>query len=196
MSQFEDIPVKDPVASLQFINIYKDLFFQAFTLVNAGTNGVISGLPLVGGSTGGVTGTVPNIVTGVKPHSPYRAGGFSDVTQDAQGTASLTTIYEGSSPTKQFSLISFWWGVVVATQESVASVPQNAQLTVTGYDANDNSVSQTFDYDLSSAIQQMRFAQLKAGFTNLKYAKFALETLASGDAAATLLDDIKTTVTQ
>ncbi|MCJ1269139.1 hypothetical protein MMC22_009028 [Lobaria immixta] len=193
LATFENIPVVDPALSTQLINVYNEVFFQSFVLVTAGASGVVSSLPVVGG----VAGSVPPVGTGVIPHSRPRCAAFSVVTRTEQGTASLTTVYAGSSSTKRITLYSFWWGAALRTQEAVASLPQNAQLTVVGYDANDEAkVVKTFDYDVTGASQQMVFANVGPDFKDLKHVDFSIDAIGAAIFISTLLDDIDFSVTK
>ncbi|MCJ1266010.1 hypothetical protein MMC22_005892 [Lobaria immixta] len=154
LANFDDIPEVVPGTTLQPINTYKNVFWRAFVLATAGSDGVIRSLP----GTGGVA---------------------------------------GSSPNKRITLFSFWWGAALKTQEAVASVPQNAQLTVTGYDAGDNAVAvDRFDYDVTGVSQQMVFAKVNTTFTNLKHVDFFLDRIAAATLIAALIDDVDFSVTQ
>ncbi|MCJ1264914.1 hypothetical protein MMC22_004789 [Lobaria immixta] len=189
---FEDITIVDPTLSIQPINEYKEAFFNSFVLVNTDSKGLIQALPVVGGAAGSLT----NVGLGVTPHSPPRCAAFSVVTRTEQGTPSLTTVYAGSSANKRITLFSFWWGAILRTQEAIASLPQNAQLTVTGLDANEKPVAvDRFDYDVTGAKQQMVFAKLNSTFTNLKHVDFFIDGIAAGIAISTLFDDFDFSVT-
>lgn len=193
MPQFDDIPEVVPGTTLQPINTYKNVFWRAFVPATAGSDGVIRSLP----GTGGVAGSIPNVETGVIPHSSPRCADFSVLSRTQQGKPSITTVYAGSSPNKRITLFSFWWGAVLKTQEAAASAPQNAQLTVTGYDANDNAVAvDRFDYDVTGVRQQMVFAKVNSDFTNLKHVDFFLDGIAAATLIAALIDDVDFSVTQ
>lgn len=166
-------------------------------LVKTGSNGLIQTIPGVREAPGGATGSLPNVQTGVAPHSPVRCVAFSTVTRLDEGTLSLTTIYSGSSPTKRITLFSFWWGVVLRSQEPVASVPINALLTVTGFDVNDKAVAvDRFAFKVTGLSQQMVFAKANPDFKNLTYVDFSIDGIGAEILFSTLVDDLSFSVTQ
>ncbi|MCJ1265904.1 hypothetical protein MMC22_005786 [Lobaria immixta] len=194
LATFNDIPVVDPALATQAINEYDEVFFRSFVLASAAVIGAVSSVPGVGG----VAGSVPvNVGTGVTPHSPPRYAAFSVVTRTEQGTVSLTTVYADSPPTKRITLYPFWWSAVLRLQQDAATVPQNAQLTVTGFDANEKLVaSAKFDYDFTGLNQQLVFAEVGDDFKDLKHVDFNVDAIFAGILISTQIDDVDFSVTK
>ena len=140
----------------------------------------------------------PNSITapGVIPHSPPKCAGFPFVGQTEDGMVSMTTIYDGSPPNKLITLHSFWWGAELRTQQTVVTVPQNAQLIVIGYNqANEAVAVRNYDYDFTGLSQQMVFADADSSFQLVSYVEFAVQSVAAGLVVAILLDSLNYTVT-
>lgn len=163
---FDDISdtVNGVTSALNFVNVYKSLYYQAFNLV--GTDNL------------GISGVVPNSLPNVSPylpryffrvrfevltHSQYAA--FGDQSALVQGQPMITANYEGST-IKFFHLKSFYYGCNVITEESAAGVPASCDITITGYDINNNVVAgpQTFDYVATGLLQQMSPAIVNSDF--------------------------------
>lgn len=194
LATFNDIPVLDPTLATQAINEYDEVLFQAFVLASAGVNGAVSSVPGVGG----VAGSVPvNVGTGITPHSPPRYAAFSVVTRTEQGTVSMTTVYAGSPSTKRITLYSFWWGAVLRLQQGAATMPQNAQLTVTGFNDEEKAVAVAkFDYDFKGLNQQMVLAEVGDDFKDLRHVDFSVDAIFAGILISTQIDDVDFSVTK
>ncbi|QIW98757.1 hypothetical protein AMS68_004275 [Peltaster fructicola] len=118
-------------------------------------------------------------VASVLPHSPSQQAGAAgplDLLYLGQLTLNTYATLTPASGTKTFDLQSFWWGFGTDTA-TTAGLAQGGTLYVVGYDVNNNQTSTSYAFAPKSAINEpLIFAQLPAGFTNLKNATFAVAT--------------------
>jgi hypothetical protein len=151
------------------INIYLDIFWQGFALA--------------------ISGGLQNIA-GVIPQSPANAAVFSntDVPTLLQGGAAMITTYDDST-VDHFDMKSFYYGCVLATKASIASVPISCTITIKGY--YDNEATQLAgqqNYNFATkplqTSQQMNYAVVPTSFRNLKRVNF--EVSDSGLVAAVI----------
>lgn len=119
--------------------------------------------------------------TGVLPQSPPNQIASGPLTPATllQGTPALTTVYQDTT-IDRFDFFSFFYGCVLATQETVAGAPEPCTVTVTGLDKNGRQVAQqSFDFVANALSEQMNKATL-VGFTGLQTATFSVTSKALG----------------
>jgi len=105
-------------------------------------------------------------------------------------TPRIYTDYDDSI-TDYFDLQSFYFGCVLATQETEAGVPVSCDVTVTGYKNQEQVASQTVSFapGLLALSADMTEAQLR-GFSDVDDVEFEVTGL-NQVAAALLIDNVK-----
>ncbi|KAI9706120.1 MAG: hypothetical protein M1836_005526 [Candelina mexicana] len=163
------------IATLQQVNTYKLLNYSAFNFLNAGVEGAV--------------------VTGVVPQSPpiCIATGINE--NVIAGTAQITRNYVGSK-VQYFDLVSFYFGCVVNTVETVAGAPEMCTISVTGFRPGSPSKAvDTIDFTFSpkaSVSASMIQAVLPSTFSGLERVEFAIvEATGTSTTSAMLVDNVK-----
>ena len=76
-------------------------------------------------------------------------------------------------------------------------MPQNAQLTVTGFNDEEKAVAVAkFDYDFKGLNQQMVLAEVGDDFKDLRHVDFSVDAIFAGILISTQIDDVDFSVTK
>lgn len=154
---------------MQPVGTYKGLNYDGFNVINVGS------APL-----GVAAQSKPNVVvTGLV----------------STGLTNTATLKPASSKTAYFSLQSFYFGCVAATQESLASVPTACSLTLTGKRKGKVVVTQQISFNpgllaLNSPMKKQTFA---GAWTNVDEIDFKQSSLLGAAAVAVLYDNFQYT---
>ncbi|RMZ70113.1 hypothetical protein GMOD_00000167 [Pyrenophora seminiperda CCB06] len=194
LARFDNL--SGPPVAIQEIGQYLDLFFQGIYLVPTLN---LPGQP------------------GVKPNTPSNMAGFNIVNPVTllNGPASMTTNYPDST-VDFFDFESLWFGCVLPTQETIASLPVSCVITISGFSdiAGTRKVAEQkeqFRVDglISSLIggtpiggqpitasAQMVKAEWSSKFRGLRKVVFAVDNQSplSGVLSVALLDTMRYTV--
>lgn len=167
-TQFDDIKVVLPVASLQPIGTYKGLNWDGFNVID------ISVAP-----TGLNAQTKPNVAV------QYLL---------STGADNTATLKPASSKTAYFSLQSFYFGCVAGTQETLASVPLACSLTLTGKRKGKVVVTQDISFSPAGLLKSNLKKQTFAGaWTNVDEVDFKQSGLLSSATMGVLYDNVQFT---
>ncbi|KAI2475003.1 hypothetical protein Ptr902_07505 [Pyrenophora tritici-repentis] len=183
-----------PPVALTQIGQYFDLYFQGIYLVP--------------------TFNLP-IQPGVKPNTPSNMAGFNLINLATLNGPPTISTEKADSNVDFFDLESFYYGCVIPTQETVASLPVSCDITVTGFSDTAGTMKtceQSFEYRVDgvpSAViggtpigekpvtvsKEMMKATLGAKFKGLKKVMFSVQgkSPVSGVLTAALLDSISYT---
>lgn len=137
------------------------------------------------------TGIGGTVVSGVTPHSPAQCADYNSRTQQFEGPPTITTQYSGSV-TSTFDFDSFYYGCVLATSETLASLPISCTVTVVGSKASKEVARQTFTFNPGTAAvtAPMVKAQLSSQFKGVDTVSFSTVYSIAGN-GATLMDNLK-----
>lgn len=166
---FDDLqPVAGGLVSLTAVGPYDGLDYQGINLISLGLGGTI--------------------VAGVIPNSSPNVGAYDIKTALTEGQPTVTTQYSGSV-TDKFDFSNFYFGCVIATQETAASLPSACNITVTGYRASVQVAQQSFEFNpgLLAVTAPLAEAALGEEFKGIDTAKFASD-YSVPDVSATLVD--------
>lgn len=180
--QFDNDPNAIPLLPNAAIDLYLDLYYNGMSLNQQ---------------------TLPNNDIGVLAQSAPNTAAFAngdDVTL-LQGQPKITTVYSDSTIVA-FDFHSFYFGILLGTENEVASAPMSGSVTVTGIDTNGRTVAtQTFAFVANGLQQQMVKAVLGPQFSCLRDAVFVLNGPAGGLLSVTgnatlavTMDNVETTV--
>lgn len=172
--QYEDAP-RLPLVPLSPADQYKGLHYEGFLYVDAGIDGAL--------------------LTGVKPSSPSTIIASSAVSDLVAGGASR--IDTDGTTTTSFDFESFRFGCSVnPIAVSVVGVPQACTVSVTGYDADGESVAnQQFSFVPTGLKSDMAYAELNDDFYELSAVEFT-STSELKPVVAALFDDLTFTLYQ
>ena len=127
--------------------------------------------------------------TGLSPHTPPNAAAFTLNTQLQFGPALATAAYYESS-IDYYSALSFYYGCVVATAETAASVAASCTITAIGMNRAGNQVaSQQFVFQANPAVPKNNMVKgnFNSGFLNVYSINFQVSNNAT---TAALIDDL------
>ncbi|CAA9960411.1 hypothetical protein PTMSG1_03813 [Pyrenophora teres f. maculata] len=180
-----------PPVALTQIGQYLDLFFQGIYLVP--------------------TLDLP-IQPGVKPNTPSNMAGYNLINLATLNGPPTITTQNAAGNVDFFDLESFYYGCVIPTQETIASLPVSCDITVTGYSDTAGTLKtcqQTFEYRVDGVVstiiggtpigsqpvtvsQEMVKATLGAKFKGLRKVVFSVNgrSLVSPLLTAALLDSV------
>lgn len=171
-STFDDLePIAGGLISIEEVGPYNGLDFQGINLITLGLAG--------------------QDIAGVSPESPSNVGAYSARSQLLDGaTPVITTQYPGSV-TDTFDFQKFYFGCVVATAESVASVALGCTVKVQGYRSSNEVAEQEFTFtpELLQLTSDMVEARLSDKFMGVDTVTFTTE-YAVPAVGATLLDSL------
>jgi len=179
--QFDNDQNAIPLAPDAPIDLYLDLYYNGMALdqITLGPNSI-----------------------GVEPQSPPNVATFAngEAVTILQGQPKITTVYADSTVVA-FDFHSFYFGIVLGSENSAASTPMSGSVTVTGIDTNGKTVAvQTFAFVANGLQQQMVKAVLGPQFSCLRDAVFEINGPAgllgaTGNATlAVLADNFESTV--
>lgn len=152
-SQFDNVPAGlidgAPVRGLNSLGSHEGLYYSNM--------GVISATPLL---------------AGIHPQSSPNVLAY-DVVNSLEGTHELRTDYDDSTTTS-FNFRSFYFGCVVATQETLLSVPLSCSVGVTGYRNGKQVAYQKADFSkpLLQLTADMAEVKLNDGFCDVDRVTF------------------------
>lgn len=167
LATFDDLTQTIPAVALQDVGPYDGLDYEGLDLITLGIDGAI--------------------VAGLIPFSAPRVAAYSIVSGLTSGTPTITADYDGSA-FKTFDFEQFYFGCVLASQETLASTPMACTVQVTGYDADGLQIAgQTFDFEPTGVLtSEMQKAVLSEEFKGLTTVEYATTT----ELAATLIDSL------
>lgn len=181
----------------QYEATFDDLNAPVGGLVDLQEVGPYDGLDYVGINVIklGLGGTV---IAGVRPESQDQVGVYTARNLLLNGdTPTITTQYPGSV-TDTFDFQQFYFGCVVATAETAASVPISCTVKVQGYKASNEVAEQDFYFTPDNPIvSDLMLASLGSKFIGVDEVKFSTlytdsDALSGvvGAAGATILDSL------
>lgn len=151
--QFDDLTTVPEVPLLTPTGEYKQLDFENFEVVQLG----VGGLVLIGI----IAQSPPNVI----------GNGLQDSL--LQGPPVIKT----GKGVKSFDLESFYFGCVLDTAASAASVPPACKLTVNGFDAHGKKIAdQDFQFTPKGLKSPMAHAKLSSKFRGLDHVTFSTST--------------------
>ncbi|KAF1940030.1 hypothetical protein EJ02DRAFT_495882 [Clathrospora elynae] len=174
VARFDDL-TGVPGGPITPIGVYEDIFWEGMSLVN----------------TLGLQAT-----QGLTPNSPNNYATYSEydsVTVEQGTPAAMMTKYKDSI-IDHFDLHSFYYGCVVASQETAVALPTTCTVTITGYydEESEIALQQNFIFVVGSqTTTQMIKANVDDRFIGLKRVEFDVTN--SGRTAA-LIDTVRYTV--
>ncbi|KAM0713545.1 hypothetical protein Q7P37_010507 [Cladosporium fusiforme] len=140
----------------------------------------------------GVISATP-LLAGLNPQSRPNVLGY-DVVASLQGQHELRTDYDDST-TSHFDLRSFYFGCVVSTQETLASLPLSCSIDITGYRNGKKVASQTarFRKPLLQLTADMAKVELNGDFCDVDRVTFDTNGLIPSVLLAVLMDNLEYT---
>ncbi|KAL6721990.1 hypothetical protein ACLMJK_001095 [Lecanora helva] len=152
---FDDIPILNPTGPTSPVGVYRTLNFPGFTV---GTS-------------------LPASLIGLVPQSGTHAAVFNLETELLTlSPVSAITVQNDGSTTKSFALGTFFYGIRVATQESLVGLPASGSIVAKGYNAAGALVAQQyFPYKFTADKQGLTEGKSGPQFTNLYNVTFSLE---------------------
>lgn len=160
-----------PAVGVSPINIYLDIFWKGMSLAETSN---VQDLP----------GIIPNSPPNFATFSPKNAATLT------QGTPEMTTVYDDST-VSYLNLYSFFYGCALGLEESLTSVPESCNITITGFDPSGKQVAtQTFAFVADGLSQQMIQA-IPKGFNGVQFITFAFQAAAG---VVAIIDTVNYTV--
>lgn len=157
------------MTSLTEINVYDDLDYDGFVLITLGVGGIVA--------------------AGITAKSGSNVAAFAANTALLYGNPTLKTT--GTS-TKSFDLDYFYFGCVLATEETALSTPTACTVDIAGYDSKGKKAkSQSFHFKPTGAVKSNMVQAKVTGWTQLSKVTFSN---AANLTEATLLDNFSYTV--
>ena len=136
-------------------------------------------------------------ITGVAPNTPQNAAAFSANTELLDGQTLVTSNFI-NSVVASFTPHTFFYGCVVATEETAAGVAQSCTITATGFAPGGAQVaSQDFVFAAGPAttlVQPMVQGTFGPAFANVQTVRFALTSALSDVLVAGLIDTVTATL--
>ena len=171
--QFENDPGV-PALTVGPINKYLDIFWKGMSLVET-TDSTVQDQP------------------GVVPNSPPNCAAFTfdDTATILQGTPEMTAVYDDST-VSNFTLGSFYYGCVLASEETEAGDPMDCTLTLSGFNAGGKLVAKQDFKFVADGLEQQMIEASPVGFVQVQFITFVIG--APNATLAGLIDSVNYTI--
>ncbi|KAK3080523.1 hypothetical protein LTS18_000557 [Coniosporium uncinatum] len=167
LATFDDLTNPTPLTSTTEINQYKKLDYSGFVLGTLGAAGITA--------------------AGIVPQSSPNVALFAANTMVLYGTPTLST--SGTS-SKAFDLNSFYFGCVVASEETAASLPAACTINIKGYNLSGKQVqSQSFSFQPNGLVQSQMVKAKVNNWKALSRVEFAIQGTVASTTLAALFDN-------
>jgi len=136
-------------------------------------------------------------ISGVAANTPQNAAAFSANTELLDGPTLVTSNFP-SSLIASFTPQTFFYGCVVASEETAASVAQSCTITATGFAPGGAQVaSQDFVFTagpVTTLVQPLAQGTFGPGFAHVQTVRFALTSALSEVLVAGVIDTVTATL--